>query len=241
MLWVVNEYLKVIHENKWTLVTNKSDLRKKGIKIILHVEDLSAIERDLGKLDVLYKLGVRSIGLTHNLANQFAGGSLDPSVGLSFLGKRVIKKLLSLRILLDYAHLSKQAVLDVYEQFKLPVFISHTGIAGVYPILRNVDDDVLRMVAKSSGYVGVGCAGSFLAKSGSTVSDYLAQIKYAQSIAGAGRVGIGSDLGGVVSYLPKNLENYQGLSKITKFLLEDNQECPLFEFVCSTFGQQASL
>lgn len=207
ILWVVDEYLKVIAENKWILVRGKADLLRKGIKIILHIEDLSAIGRDLEKIGVLYDLGVRSIGLTHNYANQFAGGSLTPDIGLKSLGKQAIIKFRSAGIMLDHAHLSKKAVFDVYEQFELPVFISHTGVAGVYASPRNTDDDLLKLVAKSSGYIGIGCAGSFLAKEGATLSDYIAQIKYAQSISGPDRVGIGSDLGGVVSYLPANLQN----------------------------------
>ena len=45
-----------------------------------------------------------------------------------------------------------------------PVIVSHTGIAGAYPLWRNVDDDQLRAIAATDGVVGVIFAWRYLGR-----------------------------------------------------------------------------
>ena len=223
MLWVIDSYLKTIEENKWTLILEHDDLKKIGIKIILHVEDLGPIGKDLGKIDFLYQLGIRSIGLTHNYANQFAGGALT-SAGLTDFGKATVRKIISKNIILDFAHLSEKAFFDIQKEFLLKPFVSHTGLKSCFENPRNASDDILLNVEQNQGYIGIGVAGSFLKRQGASVDNYLEQIQYAQKIAGSKRVGIGSDLGGIVSYLPKGMENLEKTAKLnlSEDILGDN-------------------
>lgn len=207
LLWVIKKYRTIINQQGWHLVTSPADLVVPGLKIILHVEDLSAIELDLKKINKLFDLGIRSIGLTHNSQNQFAGGSLAPNVGLKALGHQVIKALFARNILLDFAHLSERALQEVVETYRIAPFLSHTGLFAQHPNPRNISDSILATIRKHDGYLGIGFAGSFLANDTATIEHVIGQLTYAMERIGGERVGIGSDLGGIVSYLPKGLED----------------------------------
>jgi membrane dipeptidase len=216
LLWIIDQYSDEIAKNDWVLVNSKKDLQKPDIKIILHIEDLSPIGDNIEKIDQLYNLGIRSIGLTHNQANQFCGGSLTPDIGLSNLGKKTIKKILDRGIILDLAHISKKGFIEATKRFDIQPFISHTGIWSIFPNPRNVDDDILTTIKKKGGYIGVGLAGSFLGNKKATLKDYINQINYAIKICGNDKVGIGSDFGGITSFLPNRLEDIAKISNIQK-------------------------
>lgn len=221
LLWLIQENLREIKKQKWQLVKSKKDLEKAGIKIILHVEDLSHIQEDLSKIDKLYDLGVRSIGLTHNLANQFAGGALEPDLGLTPLGKKAVLRIIQKGMLLDFAHLSPSAFRDALS-FNLRPFISHAGIYSIYPNPRNISDEILSIIRKKDGFLGLGFAGSFLAKEKAGVLDVVSQIKYALKIVGDNRIGIGSDFGGIISFLPDGLATCLEIKNLAKKLKNKN-------------------
>ncbi|HEY1074095.1 MAG TPA: membrane dipeptidase [Patescibacteria group bacterium] len=213
--WVIATYQECIRDNGWILVQSKADLNKLGIKIILHIEDLHMIGDDLTKIKSLYDRGIRSIGLTHNHANQFAGGSLSPEVGLTDFGREAIKQLTELGMILDFAHLSTQSFRDVATSFELAPFVSHTGLHGVYPTPRNFDDSLLSIVRDRNGYIGVGVAGSFLGEKSARIQDVAQHILYAIEKTSPLNVGIGSDLGGTISFVPDGLTN---ISEVTNLL-----------------------
>lgn len=215
LLWVVDTYLKIITESNWNLLRTVDDFDSQRINIILHVENAVAIRNDAADLAVLHERGIRSIGLTHNQENQYAGGSLTEDQGLKDRGRQLITLAIQKGWIIDAAHLSTAAVRDLHAEWPdRPLFISHCGIRAAHESPRNIPDEVLDMVRESDGYVGVGCAGSFLSDTAPTIDDYLRQIEYAVQKVGVGRVGIGSDLGGVISSLPEDLRNIDDLQKI---------------------------
>ncbi|MFP3360978.1 membrane dipeptidase, partial [Planococcus sp. SIMBA_143] len=66
-------YHQVLDRNpKMKLITSKKDVERLAddeIGALLTLEGAEAVEEDLTKLEILYKLGVRSVGLTWNWAN----------------------------------------------------------------------------------------------------------------------------------------------------------------------------
>lgn len=231
LLWVLDSYQKAAQKNGWIIIKDKTDLQLPGIKMILHIENLHAIGDDLDKIDHLHSKGIRSVGLTHNHQNKFAGGSLTSEVGLSPLGGQAIEKIESLGMILDFAHLSTQAFKDVFKKFESIPFVSHTGIQGVYNSPRNLPDEILDLIKERGGYVGVGVAGSFLAPKGGAVSDLVDQFKYAIERIGVEKVGIGSDLGGTISYLPEGLGSIMDIFDLEKYLPGEVLGVNLLKFI----------
>ena len=56
-------------------------------------------------------------------------------------------------MLVDLSHVSKKAMQDGLEASKAPVIFSHSSAYSVCNNTRNVQDDVLQMVAKNGGVV----------------------------------------------------------------------------------------
>lgn len=211
LTWVLDQYIKIANTQGWVLVKSAKDLNREGIKIILHVENLYAIGNDITKIDQLYDIGVRSIGLTHNPANQFAGGNMS-NQSLTGLGILAINKILEKRMILDMAHLNTVSSLQVIKRYQLDPFISHTGIAGVFSNLRNINDLVLEKCSVKDSYIGLGLAGTFLNNNKASREDWFKQLDYAILKTGIKHIGIGSDFGGITSFLPAGLENIKLLN-----------------------------
>src|SRR5439155_1534898 len=78
------------------------------IAVLMGVEGGHAIENSLEKLDSLYHRGVRYMTLTWNNGNDWAGSATDERRhgGLTDLGKRVVRRMNQLGMLVDVSHAS---------------------------------------------------------------------------------------------------------------------------------------
>ena len=88
-----------------------SPANKNKMGCLLHLEGAEALGNDVELIHVLYRLGLRSLGLTWNYRNMMAEGVSEGShgAGLSNLGRRLLKEMQGLGIILDLAHLGKKA------------------------------------------------------------------------------------------------------------------------------------
>ena len=127
------------------------------VAALLGVEGGHAIENSLEKLDSLYRLGVRYMTLTWNNANDWAGSSTDPDRhgGLTPLGRRVVRRMNELGMLVDVSHVSDQTFWDVIATSTRPVIASHSSCRALAHHPRNLSDDQLRAIAKQGGVVGI--------------------------------------------------------------------------------------
>ena len=95
-------------------------LKQDGIGAILTIEGCEAIGKDAMKLRLLYRLGVRSFGLTWNYANLLADGALETrGAGLTTFGKHVVQELNTLHVWTDVSHLNERSFWDVIEIAKI--------------------------------------------------------------------------------------------------------------------------
>ena len=81
-----------------------------------------------------------------------------------------------------------------------PPIATHTGVTGVTPHWRNLDDQQIRAIAERGGVVGVMAAGNFLARNGRTgdLGAYLAHLEHVLKVGGAQVAAIGTDLDGAI-------------------------------------------
>lgn len=94
-------------------------LKQDGIGAILTIEGCEAIGKDAMKLRLLYRLGVRSFGLTWNYANLLADGALETRGGFNDFGKHVVQELNTLHVWTDVSHLNERSFWDVIEIAKI--------------------------------------------------------------------------------------------------------------------------
>ena len=123
---------------------------------ILTLEGAEPLGREPELARLFGRLGVRSIGLTWNRANDFADGTTeDRGAGITPAGRRLLAEMAGAGIALDLSHLTDRAAHDALEHAPGPVFASHSNAAAVYPTLRNVSDEVLRGIAERDGVCGL--------------------------------------------------------------------------------------
>jgi membrane dipeptidase len=90
--------------------------------------------------------------------------------------------------------------------------VSHTGVTGVHPHWRNIDDEQLRAVADKGGCVGIIFARRFLGSTSiEAVVDHLLHVI---DVAGDGVPALGSDFDGFV-VPPEGLEDVAALPNLT--------------------------
>jgi len=175
------------------------------IAAVLGLEGAYAVGRSLGSVARLYERGLRCLGLVH-VTPSHAGypsyaRALHRDGGLTPFGHALIEEAERLGILVDLAHANPRTFADAIQRSRRPVIVSHTGVAAISPSWRNLDDEQLRMVARTGGVVGIFFASAFLRRGRirASVDDVARHVCHAVSVAGIDHVGIGSDFdGGIV-------------------------------------------
>ena len=198
----------------------KSEGRVAGI---LSLEGAEALEGDLGVLRMVYRLGVRWIGLTWNHRNQAADGLDEARTGggLTEFGVRLIEEMNHLGMIVDIAHLAPAGVQQVFQVSRAPVVASHANAQALCPVPRNLTDAQLEQVAASGGVVGVTYVPPFVTngQEPATLDMLIDHIDHMVKVAGIDHVGLGSDFDGFGGSPPLGLEDVSCIPNITARLL----------------------
>jgi len=127
------------------------------IAMPLAIEGGHAIEDDLEFLRKFHSLGVSSMTITHNISHGWADSSGDKPKwgGLNELGRKVIKEMNRIGMVIDISHVSDETFFDVLETTEDPVIASHSGCRTLNPHHRNMSDEMLRALGKNGGVIGI--------------------------------------------------------------------------------------
>ena len=179
------------------------------LAIVPAVENGFSIGTDLSRLARFRALGARYLTLTHNGHNALAdscnprkdlGDAAAEHGGLSALGRAAIAELNRLGMLIDVAHVSRDAMLQAAELSRTPVVSTHSCIRALCAHPRNMDDEQLDALRDVGGVVQVTAVASFLRADAKpeavTVADFADHIEYAVRRIGIEHVGISSDFDG---------------------------------------------
>ncbi|MGI6209883.1 MAG: dipeptidase [Anaerolineae bacterium] len=207
------------------LATTAADIRtakaQGRVAALLALESSDALEGQLSSLRMFYRLGIRSISLTHNVRNRAADGILEAGTGggLSEFGRQVVQEAERLGMLLDISHLSPAGVKDVFALSRAPIIASHSNAYGVWPNPRNLTDAQLEGLARRGGVVCITYVDKFLTDDEPTLEHVLDHIEYVVRLIGAEYVGIGSDYDGFTGPHPQGLGDVTCLPSLTAGLL----------------------
>ena len=182
---------------------------------LLAIEGLHALEGDLLNVDAFFEAGYRMMALTHLFDNDLGGSNTGTERGgLTELGRRCIRRMEELGIIVDLAHASEQVVLDVLDIAGRPVVVSHTGVQATCNTRRNLSDEMIRRIAENGGLIGIGFWDTAIC---STEPEAIVRaMRHVVDLVGVGHVGLGSDFDGTV-----RIEfDATGLARITEALME---------------------
>lgn len=164
---------------------------------LLAIEGAQALEGKVENVDRLYNAGYRMISLSHFFDTEFGGSAhgVDKD-GLSANGRQLIARMREKNMLVDIAHASPKLIDDLLA-YRMPLFVSHTGVKGTCDSPRNLSDEQLRGIAANGGLVGIAFFPG--AVCGSSVNHILNAIHHTVDVAGINAVALGSDYDGAVS------------------------------------------
>jgi len=188
------------------------------VAALLAIENSDALEGSLNVLRMLFKLGVRAIGLTHNPRSLAADGVGEARTGggLTSFGVQLIEEMNRLGILVDLAHMSEKGFWDALEVSKKTVIVSHGNCKALCDHRRNLSDDQIKGLAAKGGVAGVTFVPDFVDARTPSVQRLLDHIDHIVRVAGIDYVGIGSDFDGGGTLL----KDPTALPEISRGLLE---------------------
>ncbi len=131
--------------------------KKEGkIAFVTSLESATQIENEIDRVDVLYGLGVRVMGIAYSEANALGSGLREKNdSGLTVFGHKVVERMNKLGMTIDVSHCGDQTARDVIQHSTKPIFITHVGARGLWDTSRMKPDDVLKMCAEKGGVIGI--------------------------------------------------------------------------------------
>ncbi len=142
--------------------------------------------------------------------------------GLTNAGHELVEWLNEKRIFVDLAHINRTGFFDALRvhDSSIPAIVSHTGVSGVYPHWRNLNDEQVRAVAGTGGVVGIMYQTTFLGPkvwidSCDVVLDHL---EHVIRIGGEGCAALGSDWDGMI-IPPRELRDCRGITLLIERML----------------------
>jgi membrane dipeptidase len=165
---------------------------------VLALEHADCTERSLNVLWMLYQLGVRSIGLTHNVSSWAADGCLEgrQGTGLTRFGVALVQEMNRLGMLVDLAHVSEGAFFHALDVSTKPVIFSHGNARALCDHPRNLTDDQLRALRDNGGVIGLSYVPDFVDARNPSIERLLDHVDHVAEVAGIETVGLGGDFDG---------------------------------------------
>jgi membrane dipeptidase len=135
---------------------------------LIGVENGYPLGTDIRRVEEFYNRGARYLSLAHNGHNQLADsntGERDNDYvhgGLSDLGRQVIAEMNRLGIMVDVSHPSRDAIMQMAEISRAPIMASHSSVRALADHMRNMDDEMMRALAKTGGVMQLTALGAFV-------------------------------------------------------------------------------
>ncbi len=182
------------------LIETATDLagldRSERIGILFALEGTAPLTTDVSLLRTYYRLGVRSLMLTHNERNCFADGCAEPPQGgLSRLGRELLQEINRLHMVLDLSHSNERTFYDALELYSGTPIASHSNARSLCDHPRNLTDQQIKEIAARSGVIGMNFLSRFVdSDSPKATPDRLVDhIIYMANQVGVEHIGIGPD------------------------------------------------
>lgn len=184
----------------------------------------NALDESIESLDLLADQSVLRVTLLH-LTSSRLGATSAPGgrrgAGLTDFGRAYVERLNELRVGVDLAHISRPGFFDaaaVHDETQ-PLFVTHTGLAGVYEHWRNITDEQLRVVADTGGTVGVIMHSPFLGRRGANVATLVDHLEHVVNTVGDDHASIGTDYDGFI-IPPKDLPGIWAFPRLVQEMLD---------------------
>lgn len=139
--------------------------------------------------------GLRVLQLT-NENNELGGGAAGDDRPLTGFGRRVVRELNRLRMIVDVSHSGRRTTLDAAAASDRPITANHVNAEALTPHARNKSDEELKAIAATGGVVAATNINRYFIRDPrrpATIDDFVSHIEYLVEKIGIDHVGISSD------------------------------------------------
>jgi len=167
------------------------------LALVLVIEGAAPIENEVDRVDILYGLGVRLMGITYSESNALGSGlKEDRDGGLTAFGREVVTRMNKLGMAIDCSHVGIQTTLDVIDYSSKPIFMSHVGAKALWDSRRLAPDHVLKACAAKGGVIGIEAAPHTTITRKTTehsIDSFMEHFEYIKDLVGIDHVTFGPD------------------------------------------------
>jgi membrane dipeptidase len=192
----------IAHQDMVKLALTTDDIRNAKrdgrVAFIVSLEGAAMIENEVDRIDVLYGLGMRSLGIAYSEGNALGAGLKEPAhYGLTAFGQRAVKRMNQLGIAIDISHANDATSMDTIRASKHPIFITHAGARALWDSPRLKPDEVIKACAAEGGVIGIEAAPhtTISAKNPThNLESFMEHFEYCVELVGIDHVAFGPDV-----------------------------------------------
>jgi len=167
------------------------------IALVPAQEGAAMIENELDRIEILYGIGLRVLGITYSESNALGTGLKEPrDGGLTSFGRKAVRRMNEVGMAIDCAHASDQTTLDTVETSGKPIFLTHTGARALWDINRLAPDEVIKAVAGKGGVIGIEAAPHTTITANHPrhdIESFMEHFEYVRDLVGIDHVAFGPD------------------------------------------------
>ena len=163
------------------------------LAIVIGTQGSSFIEKELYRVELLHRLGLRICGLAYTGGTLHADGCGERrDAGVSFLGRELIDLVNHLPMWLDLSHCGHRSRAEAVPLARAPV-CTHSNAYGLNANDRNTTDETAQAIVAKGGMLGVCGLAKTVWPQDATLGHIADHIDYYAKLIGPEHVGFGCD------------------------------------------------
>lgn len=192
----------VAHQDMVVKVERVDDIyrayREGKMGIVFVIEGAGPIENELDRIEILYGIGVRQLGITYSESNYLGSGCKETNDGgLTMFGRAAVERMNKVGMLIDVSHSGERTKLETIECSQKPIIISHVGAKSIWNSRRMTSDEVLKACAAKGGVIGIEAAPHTTVSKAHPVHNIYSvmdHFEYVKNLVGIDHVTFGTDV-----------------------------------------------
>jgi len=194
----IDASMKVVEELGMVNAKSVDDIRKAKkdgkMAVIWNVQGGDFFIDDQSMLTKAAEKGLLLANFTYNNDNALAGGGANQKSGVSALGQKFVEAANANGIVVDCSHASNATCIDAARYSTKATIASHSNVAALFKMNRNMSDEAILAVGKTGGVVCNTGVGLFLNEKGvASPEEYAKHVVYTAKLLGRDRTCFATD------------------------------------------------
>jgi len=161
------------------------DENRDKVGVLLGLQNPKPLGDSLRLLDAFFDLGLRCLSLAFNENSYYGCGyACEVDTGLTSLGRKAIRRMNELGIVIDLSHSGDRTAMEALEFSDEPVIFSHSTSRTLFNRSRSAPDSLIVAAAKKGGVI---CQD---VRANTSVAQYADWIDYCVKLVGIDHLGV---------------------------------------------------